>query len=115
MKLTKLQKWGIAAAVAPMLLVIAFYVHSWLPRHEADPPPETGEVRDVPPSLFDRAISAYYERQADEPIVAIIRQDIIAQFGASISPSGEASSATCASRASRKRGSSGNSPSTRAT
>ena len=88
MKLTKLQKWGIAAAVAPMLLVIAFYVDSWLPRYEADPPPETGEVRDVPPSLLDRAISAWYERQTDEPIVAIIRQDIIAQFGA-ISPDGQ--------------------------
>jgi WD40 repeat protein len=88
MKLTKLQKWGIAAAVAPLLLIIAFYVHSWLPYYEADPPPETGEVRDVPPSLFDRAISAYYERQTDEPIVAIIRQDIIAQFGA-ISPDGQ--------------------------
>jgi WD40 repeat protein len=88
MKLTKLQKWGIAAAVAPVLLIVAFYVHSWLPYYEADPPPETGEVRDVPPSLFDRAISAYYERQTDEPIVAIIRQDIIAQFGA-ISPDGQ--------------------------
>jgi len=88
MKLTKLQKWGIAAAVAPVLLVIAFYVHSWLPYYEADPPPATGEVRDVPPALFDRAISAYYERQTDEPIVAIIRQDILAQFGA-ISPDGQ--------------------------
>jgi WD40 repeat protein len=88
MKLTKLQKWGIAAAVAPVLLIVAFYVHSWLPHYEADPPPATGEVRDVPPSLFDRAISAYYERQTDEPIVAIIRQDIIAQFGA-ISPDGQ--------------------------
>ncbi len=88
MKLTKLQKWGIAAAVVPVLLVIAFYVHSWLPYYEADPPPETGEVRDIPSSLFDRALSAYYERQTDEPIVAIIRQDIIAQFGA-ISPDGQ--------------------------
>jgi WD40 repeat protein len=88
MKLTKLQKWGIAAAVIPVLLIVAFYVHSWLPRHEADPPPETGEVRDVPPSLFDRVISAWYERQTDEPIVAIIRQDILAQFGA-ISPDGQ--------------------------
>jgi WD40 repeat protein len=88
MKLSKLQKWGIATAVAPILLVIAFYVHSWLPHYEADPPPETGEVRDVPPALFDRIISAYYERQSDEPIVAIIRQDIVAQFGA-ISPDGQ--------------------------
>jgi WD40 repeat protein len=88
MKLTKLQKWGIAAAVIPVLLIVAFYVHSWLPRYEADPPPETGEVRDVPPSLFDRVISAWYERQTDEPIVAIIRQDILAQFGA-ISPDGQ--------------------------
>ena len=88
MKLTKLQKWGIAAAVAPVLLIVAFYVHSWLPYYEADPPPATGEVRDVPPALFDRAISAYYERQTDEPIVAIIRQDISAQFGA-ISPDGQ--------------------------
>jgi WD40 repeat protein len=88
MKLTNRAKWGIATLAIPVLLVIAFYVHSWLPYYEADPPPATGEVRDVPPSLFDRVISAYYERQTDEPIVAIIRQDIIAQFGA-ISPDGQ--------------------------
>jgi WD40 repeat protein len=42
----------------------------------------------VPPSWFDRAISSYYEKTSDEPIVAIIRQDAPAQIGA-ISPDGQ--------------------------
>jgi WD40 repeat protein len=55
---------------------------------EQNPPPATGEVRSVPPSWSERAISAWYEITSGEPIVAIIRQDIDAQTGA-ISPDGQ--------------------------
>ena len=88
MKLTGRTKWGIAAAVIPVLLIAAFYLYPHLPYREENPPPATGEVRDVPPSWFDRTLSAYYEKKTDEPIVAIIRQDIEAQVGA-ISPDGQ--------------------------
>jgi WD40 repeat protein len=88
MKLTGRTKWGIATVAIPVLLIAAFYLYPHLPYREENPPPETGEVRDVPPSWFDRALSSYYEKKSDEPIVAIIRQDIEAQVGA-ISPDGQ--------------------------
>jgi WD40 repeat protein len=55
---------------------------------EQTPPPATGEVRTVPFSWSDRALSAWYEIKSFEPIVAIIRQDVNAQTGA-ISPDGQ--------------------------
>ena len=88
MKLTGRTKWAIATVAIPVLLIAAFYLYPHLPYREENPPPATGEVRDVPPSWFDRTLSAYYEKKTDEPIVAIIRQDIEAQVGA-ISPDGQ--------------------------
>jgi len=88
MKLTGRTKWAIATVAIPVLLIAAFYLYPHLPYREENPPPATGEVRDVPPSWFDRTLSAYYEKKTDEPIVAIIRQDIDAQVGA-ISPDGQ--------------------------
>ena len=88
MKLSGRTKWAIATVAIPVLLIAAFYLYPHLPYREENPPPATGEVRDVPPSWFDRTLSAYYEKKTDEPIVAIIRQDIDAQVGA-ISPDGQ--------------------------
>ena len=88
MKLTGRTKWAIATVAIPVLLIAAFYLYPHLPYREENPPPATGEVRDVHPSWFDRTLSAYYEKKTDEPIVAIIRQDIEAQVGA-ISPDGQ--------------------------
>jgi WD40 repeat protein len=77
----------------PILLIVAlaislliFYPGSQQPDQEPLPP-ATGEVREVPFSWTDRAISTWYEMITREPIVAIIRQDIPAQIGA-ISPDG---------------------------
>jgi len=88
MKLTDRMKWGIATVAIPVLAAALLYVYAILPEKEEIPPPATGEVQIIPPSWFDRAISAYYEKKTDEPIVAIIRQDIDAQVGA-ISPDGQ--------------------------
>ena len=71
-----------------MLFLIFLEFRSYLPDWNQDRPPETGEVRDISTSLIDRVLSAYYEWKTDEPIVAIIRQDIDAQIGA-ISPDGQ--------------------------
>jgi WD40 repeat protein len=78
----------------PILLIVAlaislllFYPGSQQPDQEPLPP-ATGEVREVPFSWTDRAISTWYEMITREPIVAIIRQDIPAQIGA-ISPDGK--------------------------
>ena len=49
---------------------------------------QPARVRVVAPSWLDRALSAWYEKTTDEPIVAIIRQDVPAQYGA-ISPDGQ--------------------------
>jgi WD40 repeat protein len=87
MKLTDRAKWGIATVAIPVLAAALLYVYAILPEKE-DIPPATGEVREIAPSWVDRALSAYYERKTDEPIVAIIRQDIEAQVGA-ISPDGQ--------------------------
>jgi len=87
MKLTNRAKWGIATVAIPVLAAALLYVYAILPEKE-DIPPATGEVREIAASWVDRALSAYYERKSDEPIVAIIRQDIEAQVGA-ISPDGQ--------------------------
>ena len=86
MKLTGRTNWAIATIAIPVLFAASLYIYAIWP--EDRPPPETGEVRTVPPSWFDRAISFYYEKTSDEPIVAIIRQDIHALNGA-ISPDGQ--------------------------
>ncbi len=88
MKLTNRAKWGIATVAIPLLAATLLYVYTILPEKEVLPPAATGEVQVVPSSWIDRAISAYYEKKTDEPIVAIIRQDIPAQVGA-ISPDGQ--------------------------
>ena len=87
MKLTDRAKWGIATVAIPFLAAALLYVYAIVPEKE-DIPPATGEVREVKPSWVDRALSAYYERKTDEPIVAIIRQEYPAQTGA-ISPDGK--------------------------
>ena len=87
MKLTNRAKWGIATVAIPFLAAALLYVYAIVPEKE-DIPPATGEVREVKPSWVDRALSAYYERKTDEPIVAIIRQEYPAQTGA-ISPDGK--------------------------
>lgn len=87
MKLTDRMKWGIATVAIPVLAAASLYIYAIWPE-DLFPPPETGVVLDVPSSWFDRAISAWYETKTDEPIVAIIRQDIQAEIGA-ISPDGK--------------------------
>ena len=87
MKLTDRAKWGIATVAIPILAAALLYVYAIVPEKE-DIPPATGEVREIASSWVDRALSAYYERKTDEPIVAIIRQDVPAQVGA-ISPDGK--------------------------
>jgi WD40 repeat protein len=74
----------IVAALAISLLL--FYPGARQPDEESLPP-ATGEVREVPFSWIDRAISTWHEMTTREPVVAIIRQDIPAQIGA-ISPDG---------------------------
>jgi len=88
MKLTAENKRLIPAVVLAVLFLLFLEFRSYLPRLDSDRPPETGEVREISSSLIDRALSAYYEWKTDEPIVAIIRQDIDAQIGA-ISPDGQ--------------------------
>jgi WD40 repeat protein len=87
MKLTNRAKWGLATVAIPVLAAASLYIYAIWPE-DLFPPPETGVVREVPSSWFDRAISAWYEKKTDEPIVAIIRQDIQAEIGA-ISPDGK--------------------------
>jgi WD40 repeat protein len=87
MKLTSRAKWGIATVAIPVLAASFLYIYAILPEKE-DIPPATGEVRTIHPSWIDRALSAWYEKKTDEPVVAIIRQDTPAQVGA-ISPDGQ--------------------------
>jgi WD40 repeat protein len=88
--LTKRGKWVFAAVYIPVLLVLSLYYYANRPEEEKDktPPPANGEVREVAPSRLNRALSAWHEKTTSEPIVAIIRQDIPAQYGA-ISPDGQ--------------------------
>ena len=87
MKLTNRMKWGIATVAIP-ILALRFSTSTHPARKGGYSAPATGEVREVAPSWIDRAFSFYYEKKTDEPIVAIIRQDIPAQVGA-ISPDGQ--------------------------
>ena len=73
--------WGIA------LELLSLWMSPTIPE-EQTLPPATGEVRTVPYSWSDRAISAWHEIKSFEPVVAIIRQDVNAQTGA-ISPDGQ--------------------------
>ena len=88
MRLTTENKRIIPAVILAVLFLLLLEFRSYLPRLDSDRPPETGEVREISSSLIDRVLSAYYEWKTDEPIVAIIRQDIDAQIGA-ISPDGQ--------------------------
>jgi len=88
MRLTAENKRIIPAVILAILFLVFLESRSYLPDWNPDRPPETGEVRDISFSLIDRALSAYYQWKTDEPIVAIIRQDIDAQIGA-ISPDGQ--------------------------
>ena len=88
MKLTDRDKRTIPIVLIAALVISLFFFYPWA--HQSDqeqPPPETGEVREIPFSLIDWAISTWYEKTTREPVVAIIRQDIPAQVGA-ISPDG---------------------------
>ena len=89
MKLTDRDRRYIPVVIlaALVLSLIYFYPRAEQPDQEP-PPPATGEVREVPFSLVDWAISTWYEKTTREPVVAIIRQDIPAQVGA-ISPDGK--------------------------
>jgi WD40 repeat protein len=73
--------WGIA------LELLSLWMSPTIPE-EQTLPPATGEVRTVPYSWSDRALSAWHELTTFEPVVAIIRQDVNAQTGA-ISPDGQ--------------------------
>jgi WD40 repeat protein len=88
MKLTAENKRLIPAVILALLFLVFLEYRSYLPDWNRDRPPETGEVREISSSLIDRVLSAYYEWKTDEPIVAIIRQDVDAQIGA-ISPDGQ--------------------------
>ena len=88
MKLTDRTKWGIATVAIPILAAALLYVYAILPEKEDIPPAYGRSQGNRPPSWVDRALSAYYERKTDEPIVAIIRQEYPAQIGA-ISPDGK--------------------------
>jgi WD40 repeat protein len=88
MKLTGRTKWAIATVAIPIIAFALLYVYATLPEEKEVTPPAAGEVRTISPSWFDRALSFYYEKTTDEPIVAIIRQDVQAQIGA-ISPDGQ--------------------------
>ena len=76
-----------SSAWSDVILLLSLWMSSPAPE-EQTPPPATGEVRTVPFSWSDRALSAWYEIKSFEPIVAIIRQDVNAQTGA-ISPDGQ--------------------------
>jgi WD40 repeat protein len=87
--LTKRGKWILAAVYIPVLLALFLYYHANRPEEkDKTPPPATGETREVAPSWLNRALSAWHEKTTSEPIVAIIRQDVPAQYGA-ISPDGQ--------------------------
>lgn len=88
MKLTAENKRIIPAVILAILFLVFLEFRSCVPDWNRDQPPESGEVREISFSPIDRALSAYYEWKTDEPIVAIIRQDIDAQIGA-ISPDGQ--------------------------
>ena len=87
MKLTDRMKWGIAIVAIPILAAALLYVYAILPEKE-DIHACNGRSPGNRPLWVDRALSAYYERKTDEPIVAIIRQEYPAQTGA-ISPDGK--------------------------
>jgi WD40 repeat protein len=87
--LTKRGKWILAAVYIPVLLALFLYYHANRPEEkDKTPPPATGEVREVAPSWLNRALSVWHEKTTSEPIVAIIRLDVPAQYGA-ISPDGQ--------------------------
>ena len=89
MKLTDRDKRTIPVAIiAALVLALLFFYPRAEQTEQEPPPPPTGEVREVPFSLVDWAISTWYEKTTGEPVVAIIRQDIPAQVGA-ISPDGK--------------------------
>lgn len=88
MALTKRGKWVLAAVYIPVLLALLSYYYANRPEEDKTPPHATGEVREVAPSWLNRALSAWHEKTTSEPIVAIIRQDVPAQYGA-ISPDGK--------------------------
>jgi WD40 repeat protein len=73
--------WGIA------LELLSLWMSPTIPE-EQTPPPATGEVRTVPFSWSDRALSAWHELTTFEPVVAIIRQDVDTDTAA-ISPDGQ--------------------------
>jgi WD40 repeat protein len=87
--LTKRGKWVLAAVYIPVLLALFLYYYANRPEEkDVTPPPASGEVREVPPSWLNRALSAWHEITTSEPIVAMIRLDVPAQYGA-ISPDGK--------------------------
>jgi WD40 repeat protein len=87
--LTMRGKWVLAAVYIPVLLALFLYYYANRPEEQdITPPPATGEARAVAPSWLNWALSAWYEITTSEPIVAIIRQDVPAQYGA-ISPDGQ--------------------------
>lgn len=89
MKLTDRDKRTIPVAIiAALVLALLFFYPRAEQTDQDPPPPATGEVREVPFSLVDWAISTWYEKTTREPVAAIIRQDIPAQVGA-ISPDGK--------------------------
>ena len=89
MKLTDRDKRTIPVVIiAALVLALLFFYPRAEQTEQEPPPPATGEVREVPFSLVDWAISTWYEKTTREPVVAIIRQDIPAQVGA-ISPDGK--------------------------
>jgi uncharacterized protein with WD repeat len=89
MKLTDRDKRLIPIVLVAALGISLFFFYPWAHQYDQKlPPPATGEVREVPFSLVDWAISTWYENTTREPVVAIIRQDIPAQVGA-ISPDGK--------------------------
>ena len=89
MKLTDRDKRYLPILLVAALAISLFFFYPWERQSDQEQlPPETGEVREVPFSLIDWAISTWYEKTTREPVVAIIRQDIPAQIGA-ISPDGQ--------------------------
>jgi WD40 repeat protein len=88
MQLTDRDKRYIPIVLIVALVISLFVFYTLAQRDMQRPGPETGEVREVPFSPFDRTLSAWYEWTTREPVVAIIRQDLPAQVGA-ISPDGK--------------------------
>jgi WD40 repeat protein len=88
MKLTDRDKRTIPVVIIAALILSLLFLYPRAEQPDQEPtPPATGEVRELPFSLIDWAISTWYEKTTKEPVVAIIRQDIPAQIGA-ISPDG---------------------------